>query len=372
VWSFDLAFRPSPRPRSRVRIGAGAFEALVDELRAEWPDRLVAIVSDATVAPLWAAPLRDRLAAHGLRAVTLVFPAGEPAKTRDTAAALEDGLYRAGAGRDTLVLAVGGGVTGDLAGYLASVWHRGVPLVQAPTSLLAMVDAAVGGKTGFNLAGAKNLIGTVHQPWGIYADLRALATLPAADYAAGFAEVIKAAAIADAAFLRWLEASAARLVAREPAALERAVVRSVEIKARIVTRDERESGRRAILNFGHTLAHAAEAASGYRLAHGEAVAAGMCLEARLAAALAGFPAAHVRRLEALVAAFGLPTRLPAAAGVEAIVAATHRDKKARAGRVRYALPLRLGRMPAGVEPTLAVEDEAVRRVLAGAAGGDRR
>lgn len=299
-----------------------------------------------------------------MRTVELVFAAGEAAKTRETVATLEDGLFRAGAGRDTLIAAVGGGVTGDLGGYLASVWHRGVPLVQAPTSLLAMVDASIGGKTGFNLGGAKNLIGTVHQPWGVYSDVGLLDTLPEREYLAGFAEVIKAGAIADLAFFRWLESSAPALTAREPAALERAVLRCVEIKGRVVTRDERESGRRAMLNFGHTLGHAAETVSGYRMTHGEAVAAGMCLEARLAALVGEFPRAHVRRLEALVEAFGLPARLPREIEHDALLAATRRDKKARAGRVRYALPRRLGRMPVGAEPTLAVEDEALRRVLA--------
>jgi 3-dehydroquinate synthase len=346
-----------------VRIGVGALEILIDELAEEWRDHLFVLVSDSNVAALHARPLRDRLADRGLRAETVEFPAGEASKTRATLGALEDRLYELGADRQTVVLGVGGGVTGDLAGFLASVWHRGVPVVQVPTSVLAMVDSSVGGKTGVNLGDGKNLLGTVHQPWGIYADVALSATLPDEEYASGFAEVIKSAAIADVKFFRWLERAAPVLIGRDPSALEEAVVRCVEIKGRVVLRDERESGRRAMLNFGHTVAHALEAVTGYRISHGNAVAIGICLEARIAAAVAEFPPAHVRRLERVVEAFGLPTRLPDRTSVDALIAASRRDKKARSGRVRYALPQSLGKMPSGAVVAVPVDDRTVRSVL---------
>jgi len=346
-----------------VRIGVGALEFLVDELAEEWRGHLFALVSDSNVAALHARPLRDRLVDRDLRAETVEFPAGEASKTRATLASLEDRLYELEADRQTVVLGVGGGVTGDLAGLLASVWYRGVPVVQVPTSVLAMVDSSVGGKTGVNLGDAKNLLGTVHQPWGIYADVTLSATLPDEEYAAGFAEVIKSAAIADVKFFRWLEQTAPVLIEREARALEQAVVRCVEIKGRVVMRDERESGRRAMLNFGHTVAHALEVITGYRISHGNAVAIGICLEARIAAAVGGFPLAHVRRLERLVEAFGLPTRLPDGTSVDGLIAASRRDKKARRGRARYALPRTLGKMPAGDGIAVPVDDRTVRSVL---------
>ena len=307
--------------------------------------------------------------ARGLRTASLSFPAGSRQDPRHRRS-LEDGLYRLAAGRDTLIVAVGGGVTGDLAGFLASIWHRGVPLVQVPTSLLAMVDASIGGKTGSTWVAPRTSSAPFHQPWAVYADVTLLGTLPTREYLAGFAEVVKAAASLTAVSSVGSKPNVTLLRARQAEAIEHAVERSVEIKARIVGRDEREHGRRAALNFGHTLAHAAEALCEYRLAHGEAVAAGLCLEARLATELTGFPPAHVRRLEALVKAFGLPSRLPREIEHDALVAATARDKKARSGRVRYALPRRLGRMPPGEDPTLPVEPR--NRATRAGTGGLRR
>jgi 3-dehydroquinate synthase len=295
----------------------------------------------------------------------LTFPHGEAHKTRRTKERLEDAMLRAGVGRDAAVIAVGGGVTGDLAGFVASTWHRGVPVVQVPTSLLSMADAALGGKTAVNLPGGKNLVGSFHQPWGLYADIATLDTLPEKHFRAGFAEIVKSAAIADLGFFRWLESAAAILLARDPAALGRAVSSCVGIKGRIVTRDEREEGRRAVLNFGHTVGHALEAASGYRILHGRAVSMGMVAESRLAMHLTGFPRGHTERLHRLLDAFRLPTRLPARLAVDEVVAAARQDKKARGGQVRYALPRSLGRMLPAPEFTLAVKDKLLRTVLAG-------
>lgn len=368
--SFDLSFRRRPQRRCRICIGAGALDALVDDLERERLAGVVAVVADSNVAPLHARPLAVRLSGRGMRVLELNFAAGESSKIPETALQIASELLAAGAGRDTLVVGVGGGVTGDLAGFVASIWHRGVPVVQVPTSLLAMTDAAIGGKTAVNLARGKNLIGTFHQPWRIYADVGLLATLPEREYTGGFAEVVKTAAIADPVFFRWLESNVSALVSRDARALERTVLRCIEIKGRVVRGDEREDGRRAMLNFGHTVAHALESVTGYRVPHGEAVAAGIAIEARLAHDVTGFPAAHVRRIESLLRAFGLPWRLPVGTTADDLIVATRLDKKVREGLVRYALPLRLGRMPAGVAVTVPVEDDLVRRVLAEAAQAD--
>ena len=224
---------------------------------------------------------------------------------------LEDRLFALGADREIVVVGVGGGVTTDLAGFLASTWHRGVPLIHVPTSLLGMVDAAIGGKSGVNLPGGKNLVGTVHQPQSIWCDVAVLDTLPERHYREGFAEVVKTAAIADLRFFGWLERNVDALRGRARDETTRLVERCVRLKGAIVRRDERESGPRAALNFGHTVAHGLEAASGYRMRHGGAVAIGLCVEADLARSAVGFPDADLSRLRRLLQAFGLPTRVPA-------------------------------------------------------------
>jgi len=314
------------------------------------------------VQPLHAAPLAGKLRDAGLTVAELSFPAGEASKVRDTKARLEDRLPL-GAGRDSVLVAVGGGVTGDLAGFVAATWYRGVPVVQVPTSLLAMADAALGGKTAVNLAGGKNLVGAFHQPWGLYADVSVLETLPEQTFVEGFAEIVKTAAIADAELFAWLESSVEPLRARRADALEHALAACLRIKGRIVRRDEREAGRRAALNFGHTVAHALETAGDLQQTHGRAVAIGMCAEARLAHDATGLTMRQVARLETLIRRFGLPTRLPAAVDVEALIEATRRDKKNRAGATRYALPRTLGRMPPGDQVTVEIAPDRLRRVL---------
>jgi 3-dehydroquinate synthase len=363
VQRFDLVIPRSARRVCRVRVGRGALDRFVEETIADPPGRLLVLVSDDTVAPLHAEPLRRRLVERGLAVELLTFPAGEPRKTRETKSALEDGLVRVGAGRDSAIVAVGGGVTGDLAGFVAATWHRGIPVVQLPTSLLAMVDAALGGKTAVNLRQGKNLVGAFHQPLALYADVETLETLPDEELGEGLAELVKAAVIADAGLFRWLETDVETLLARRTDALEHAVGRALRIKQRVVSRDERESGRRAVLNFGHTVAHALESVADYQLRHGRAVAVGMCVEARLAVRVTGFPRRNVERIERLLGRCGLATEVPAGISVEALLGATARDKKARSGRVRYALPRAMGRMPVGDEVTVEVPEEAVRDAL---------
>jgi 3-dehydroquinate synthase len=339
------------------------IDRLAADLVRDLPARQLFIISDEIVAPLHARPLRRRLKRAGLGAPLLTFPAGEANKSRRTKERLENRLLEAGAGREAVLIAVGGGVTGDLAGFVASTWHRGVPVVQVPTSLLAMADAAVGGKTAVNLPGGKNLVGSFHQPWGVYADVATLATLDQERFVEGFAEVVKAAVIGDAELFRWLEANHDALLARDRTALTRAVAACVRIKGRVVVRDERESGRRAVLNFGHTVGHALEAATRFRVHHGRAVAVGLCVESRLAVRQTGFPAAHATRVRDLVEAFGLPTSLPGRVRPETVARLTYRDKKVRGGKVHYALPRRIGRMLAAPRCTVPVDEASLRATL---------
>jgi len=363
VHVLDFSFPPTARRHCRIRVGTGVLDALVEDLVVDAPGSPLILVSDSTVAPIHARPLLGRLRERGLRAELLQFPAGELSKTRATKAALEDGLLRHGAGRDAAIVAVGGGVTGDVAGFTAATWHRGIPVIQVPTSLLSMVDAAVGGKTGVNVEGAKNLVGSFHQPWGIYADISMLTTLADTEFREGFSEVVKSAIIGDASLFRWLEAAASKLVRRDAQAVERVVLACMRLKGRVVKRDEREAGRRAALNFGHTVAHALEKVSGNVLGHGSAVALGLCVESRMACATTGLAESSIGRIEALLDAFGLPVRIPPEYGADAIVAASAYDKKVRAGQVHYALPLRVGRMPALPQLTCVVDETVLREAL---------
>jgi len=340
----------------------GVLDQLVEDLATSPPGNRLFLVSDDRVAPLCGEPLRARLSGRGLDVELLTFPEGEASKSRSEKARLEDRLLSFGAGRDSALLAVGGGVTGDLAGFVAATWHRGVPVVQVPTSLLSMADAALGGKTAINVGAGKNFVGAFHQPLGVYADVSVLSTLAEDRFVEGFAEVVKAAVVGDAKLFRWLEDNVEPLLARDPDALEYAIGRCMQIKGRVVARDEREAGRRAILNFGHTVAHALEVRSGYSMHHGDAVAVGMCVEARIARRLTGLSATHAARLERLIERFGLPMRPSFDVTPEDLLEATRHDKKARQGQVRYALPREAGRMLPGDEVTLAVDDETVEEI----------
>jgi 3-dehydroquinate synthase len=232
-------------------------------------------------------------------------------------------------------------------------------VVQVPTTLLSMADAALGGKTAVNLGGVKNLVGAFHQPVAVYADVATLATLDEDRYVEGFAEVVKAAVIGDVKLFRWLERNVDPLRARDPDALEHAIEACMRIKGRVVARDEREAGRRAVLNFGHTVGHAIEAQTGFAMHHGHAVAVGMVVESRVAERVTGLSARHGERLERLLERFGLPVRPPDGLSMAEVLSATRRDKKARAGKVHYALPIELGRMLPGESVTVPVDDATV-------------
>jgi 3-dehydroquinate synthase len=343
--------------RYPIRIGAGLLAE-----HARWrnllPGRHVLVVSNETVAPLYltrvTAALRDATFS------TLILPDGEAHKTLDSAARIFAALAELKASRDACVIALGGGVIGDLTGFAAACWMRGIAFLQMPTTLLAMVDSSVGGKTGVNLAQGKNLVGAFHQPCAVVIDTDTLATLPARELRAGCAEVVKYGALGDQDFFAWLEDNADALLARDPAALAQAIATSCRHKAAIVARDETEQGERALLNFGHTFAHALETASGYGvLLHGEAVAIGMVLAARLSAQLGRAPAADAERLAALLARFGLPTAIPADLDADALIELMLLDKKNLSGRLRLILWRGIGR----AEIVADVDGTAIRTVL---------
>ena len=344
--------------RYPIYIGAGLL-AEHGRWRSLLPGRHVLIVSNDTVAPLYLERVID-----GLRDATfstLILPDGETHKTLDSAARIFAALAGLKASRDGCVIALGGGVIGDLTGFAAACWMRGIACMQMPTTLLAMVDSSVGGKTGVNLAQGKNLVGAFHQPCAVVIDTDTLATLPARELRAGCAEVVKYGALGDAAFFAWLESNASALLARDQAALAQAIAASCRHKAAIVARDETEQGDRALLNFGHTFAHALETASGYGvLLHGEAVAIGMVLAARLSAQLGRAPAADAERLAALLARFGLPTVIPAGLQADALIELMQLDKKNLSGRLRLILWRGIGK--ADIVPD--VDAAAIRKVLA--------
>src|SRR5881394_387280 len=258
-----------------IVIGRGLLADLPAFVKAACPASRYVVITDSHVANLYGKQVMARFHDAKLQVELLEFPAGEWNKTRETWALLSDRMLAARIGRDSAVIALGGGVVGDVAGFVAATYLRGVPCIQAPTTLLAMIDSSIGGKTGVDVAGGKNLVGAFHQPRLVVADLDLLGTLPASQLAAGIAEAVKHGAIADADYFAFLEREHDAVTTRQPDALEQLVGRSVEIKAGVVAADERETGRRAILNFGHTVAHAVEATVQFAVLHGEAVAIGM-------------------------------------------------------------------------------------------------
>jgi len=283
------------------------------------------------------------LGTHGFRTHLTVLPPGEGQKALSVASGLYDRLLDAQADRKTLVVAVGGGVIGDLAGFVAATFARGLPLLMVPTTLLAMVDSSVGGKVGVNHPRAKNMIGTFHQPVGVWIDTGTLGTLPDREYRSGLAEVVKYGVILDADLFAYLETNADAVLARQPEVIRHIVTRCCRLKADVVERDEREeTGLRAVLNYGHTFAHAFETASGYAgWLHGEAVAAGMACASRLAERRRLISSEFTQRQTRLLARFGLPTE-PEPWPVADLLTAMHKDKKALAGQMRFILPRRLG------------------------------
>ena len=327
-----------------IVIGRGLLQQAATFFKTAKLSQRGVIITDTTVAPLYAARLANALEAGGFTVTVVVIPAGELSKSLRQANRLLEKMPGLGLDRHSFVVGLGGGVAGDLAGFVAGTYLRGLAFVQVPTTLLAQVDSSVGGKTGVNLPQGKNLVGVFHQPRLVLADTSVLTTLPMRELRAGFAEVIKTGAIYDAKFFGWLEKNFRRVLRREPAALAETVRRCCEIKAAVVGADEREGGQRAILNFGHTIGHAMEALADYTgLLHGEAIAIGMNCAAQLSIRHTELPAADANRIVKLSQASGLPVRIGDGYNLADMRKAMRLDKKAVGGRLRFVLLQRLGR-----------------------------
>ena len=350
-----------PRIEVRVELGARAYPILIGcglmddaaELR-KLPATSRVIVTSDRIAPLYLERAAQAFEQTGTRVLKVILPDGEAAKNWQTLGLIYDALLAAHCDRATLLIALGGGVIGDITGFAAATYQRGIRFVQIPTTLLAQVDSSVGGKTAINHPLGKNMIGAFYQPQLVLIDTDVLATLPAREFRSGLAEIIKYGFIYDAGFLGWLENNLDRLLARDDAALAHAIRRSCEIKAAIVAQDERETGMRAWLNFGHTFGHAIEAGLGYGVwLHGEAVAAGMVIAAALSASLGHISAADSARVNQLVQRAGLPVMAPAL-GPDRYLELMRVDKKAEAGAIRYVLLKQLGQAIVAAVPDAQV------------------
>jgi 3-dehydroquinate synthase len=325
-----------------IHIGEGILDRMGMILaRNGWADRYV-IVTDTRIDALHGQRVQEALEKCDLRVERIAVEPGEAAKGIGTVLVVTEQLTALGADRQTALIALGGGVIGDLTGLVASLYMRGIPVVQVPTTLLAQVDSSIGGKTGVDTKAGKNLLGTFHQPKGVFIDIAFLRTLPDAQFASGLAEVIKYGAIEAPALLDDLEAAATAGALKDTAFLEGIITASCRIKKGIVELDERDMGLRRILNFGHTVGHAVEAASGYALSHGEGVAIGMVAASRLAARLHDLPAEDAARIERIIRAVGLPERLPADLELDRILSLIARDKKKTGQIVHFVLLRKLG------------------------------
>lgn len=351
----------------RILIGAGLLDRLGSECAGLKLGGRCVVVSDANVAPLHGARALQSLERAGFEPMLLVMPAGERAKSLRQVNAAYDRLAAHRLDRRSFVVALGGGVVGDLAGFLAATYLRGIPLVQVPTTLLAQVDSSVGGKVGVNLKAGKNLVGAFHQPRVVLCDLETLDTLPDRELRAGLAEVIKYGIIRDPDLFRRLERDLERLLRRETDSLAPVIARCCQIKAEVVGEDETESGVRAILNFGHTIGHALEAMSAYgRYLHGEAIAIGQVAAARLSSGLCGLSGTEADRIEALFRRAGLPVRVRLrGTGRQRLFEAMQLDKKAVGGEIRFVLVPAIGRAVWGIP----VPSQRIEQVLENQANG---
>jgi 3-dehydroquinate synthase len=333
-------------PRSYdIEIGSGNLTAVARFCDAEADDAHAVIITDSNVDELYVDPVSDALAEAGSEVDVLSVEPGESSKCAEVAAELWENMLDAGADRKSVVVAVGGGVVGDLAGFVAATFGRGLRFLQVPTTLLAQVDSSVGGKVGINLPGGKNMVGAFWQPRGVVIDVSVLGSLPDREYRAGLAEVVKYGVIQDAEFFAYLEKNVELINKRDAAALTYIVKRCCRLKADVVEKDEREeTGLRSILNYGHTFGHAFEAATGYeQLLHGEGVAIGMMCAARLAERLGRMDATFVERQRKLLTTFGLSLDVPDVDRDEVIELMYH-DKKVEHGKLRFVLPSRMGRV----------------------------
>lgn len=343
-----------------IFIGSGLLHQLGRRLSLLNVGKRPLLVTNPTVGALYAATVEKSLAAEGFQTVRADMPDGEKYKSLATAEGLYDLAYTRELDRQCPVIALGGGVVGDLAGFVASTYLRGVPLIQVPTTLLAQVDSSVGGKVAVNHPRGKNIIGAFYQPRLVLADLDVLKTLYMREIRAGLAEVIKYGVIADGGFFTWLEENLEQVLALEPDSLAHVVATSCKTKARVVQGDETEQGHRAILNFGHTVGHAVEAQTHFKTyRHGEAVAIGMVVASRLAVEMGLLEQSNLKRIEELLVRSGLPTRVPAGLSREEMVASMYRDKKVLSGRLTFVLPTAVGQ----VEVLKDITRELVIKVL---------
>ena len=342
-----------------ILIGEAVLSNLGAECQKLELGQRCAIISDRNVAPYYGKAALGSLTAAGFEPTLITVTAGETAKSLKTAQACYDQLAKQRLERRSFIVALGGGVVGDVAGFVAATYLRGIAFVQVPTTLLAQVDSSVGGKVGVNLKAGKNLVGAFHQPRAVLCDLATLKTLPEREYRAGLAEVIKYGIISSAVLFQTLEREMPKLLRRDAAALAEVVARSCEIKAQVVAKDETERGLRAILNFGHTVGHAIEAISGYgKFLHGEAISIGQVAAAKLSANLSGLSQSEVDRIENLFAAAGLPTNIRlSAAQRERLLTAMQLDKKVSGGKIKFVLAKRIGKVVWGQEvPLNSIQD----------------
>jgi len=338
--------------RGPVLVAANLFDQFGEYARKYLPRRNCAIISDSNVAPLFADGIEESLTAAGFRPILITIPPGEKSKTLKQAGAICDQMIAAGLDRHSFIIGLGGGMIGDISGFVAAIYHRGIPHVQIPTTLLAMVDSSIGGKTGVDTRAGKNLIGVFHQAALVIDDVDVLKTLPRREFNQGFAEIIKHAVIADAKMFRILQS----WKAGGAPALQRLIKRNIEIKSRIVAKDERDrTGQRALLNFGHTVGHAIERAGNYRkFLHGEAVSLGIVAACAISVKTAGLRPDQRAAIVDLLGQFGLPTRLPSNFPRKKILDAVNFDKKFEGGKIRFVVTPRIG--AAYVANTVTLDD----------------
>ncbi|MDH5201718.1 MAG: 3-dehydroquinate synthase [Nitrospirota bacterium] len=326
-----------------ISIGSNILDRLGDNLKSFGLSPRIAIISNPKVYPLYGKRVSDSIKNAGFNAITVTIPDGEEYKDLLWIQHIYDELLKAKLDRSSALIALGGGVVGDITGFAASTYMRGISYIQVPTTLLAQVDSSVGGKTGVNHKLGKNMIGTFWQPKLVWIDVATLKTLPLRELRAGLAEVIKYGVIWDEKLFDFLELNRNKILSLDRDSLVHIIKRSCEIKAEVVSKDERESGLRAILNYGHTIGHAIETVTGYkRYLHGEAVAIGMCLEARLSTMLKFIDNNKVVRIKSLIESYGLPSEMPAGIDIKNILSSIQLDKKAIAGELKFILPERIG------------------------------
>lgn len=327
-----------------IMVGAGLLREVGRDLRQRAVAKRYVVIADDRVAALYGKTLIDSLTGNGISCDLLTFPRGEASKNMATIARLASSLAQLGVDRKDCLVALGGGVTGDITGFVAAIYMRGIPFVQVPTTLLAQVDSSVGGKTGVDIPEGKNLVGVFYQPRAVYIDSRVLTSLPADELLNGLAEVVKYGVIYDRDFFDFLGANREQILQVDPQVIEEVVVRCCQIKAAVVAADEKEADLRRILNYGHTLGHAVEAASDFAIAHGMAVAMGMVAASKLAVAKGLLAASEAGRISQVIAGFGLPVAIPRELDHNLMKSFLKTDKKAVAGRPFFVLPTRIGQV----------------------------